>query len=257
MSVATASGSESASEVLSRMDASIASMKECRKEFAALLSKTAKSAATKAKAAEKRAAKKEAEASGEPLAPKERTSAWQAFSAGDEVHGVSSAVEAYPDQYAAWLAEQPNAKQALTKFAKFARTADFGSEDYAALEERYAGFAAERKSTASSGSSKRKGKLSEEEKAANKAARSEETAKRRAAAKEAKDAEKAAAKAAKAAPAAATPQPATPATPGRYFPTSSCNLDEVFTSIPATFKITSPFLMPAFSPAPFSTTSAT
>jgi len=167
------------------MDAAIASMKESRKEFAALLSKTARAAATKERNTLKRKEKKEAKASGVPLAPKERTSAWQAFSAGDEVLGVPSAVEAYPEQYATWLATQPNAKQALTRFAKFARTAEFGRARYAGLEARYKALSAERKSapasvSGSTTSSKRKGKLTEEEKEANKAARHAETLERRA-----------------------------------------------------------------------------
>ena len=182
MSVATtATGSEAASDVLSRMDAAIATMKECRKEFATALSKTVRSAATKARNAQKRKEKKEAIASGVPLPPKERTSAWQAFSAGDEVHGTLSAVEAYPAEYAAWLAEQKDAKQALTRFAKFARTADFGKADYAKLEERFA----DRKSTASSGgasSAKKSRKLTDEQKAANKAARAAKKAADKAAA---------------------------------------------------------------------------
>jgi len=198
------------------MDAAIASMKESRKEFAALLSKTARKEATKERNAQKRKEKKEAVASGAPFAPKERTSAWQAFSAGDEVHGVLSAMTAYKPQYDAWLLTQPNAKRALTGFAKFARTADFGREDYAALEARYKVLAAERKSappsaSASTTSSKRKGKLTDEEKEANKAARHAETLARRAA----KAAEKAAetpAKA-KAAPKAAPKAPVAPSKP--------------------------------------------
>jgi hypothetical protein len=220
MSVATtATGSDAASDVLSRMDAAIASMKECRKEFATALSKSVRKEATKARNALKRKEKKEAEASGVPLPPKERTSAWQAFSAGDEVHGVLPAKDAYKPQYDAWLLTQPNAKQALTGFAKFARTADFGSADYAALEVRYKALAAERKSAPPSASpsvsttpSKRKGKLTEEEKEANKAARHEETLKRRAAKAAEKAAEKAAstpvkAKAPAKAPAAPTKAP--------------------------------------------------
>ena len=212
MSVATtATGSDAASDVLSRMDAAIASMKESRKEFAALLRTSVRKEATKARNALKRKEKKEAAASGVPLPPKERTSAWQAFSAGDEVHGVLPAKEAYKPQYDAWLSTQPNAKQALTGFAKFARTADFGKADYAALEVRYKALAAERKSAPPSASpsvsttpSKRKGKLTEEEKEANKAARHAETLKRRAA----KAAEKAATPAKpKAAPKAAPKAP--------------------------------------------------
>jgi len=194
------------------MDAAIASMKECRKDAAALLRTTARKEATKARNALKRKEKKEAAASGVPLPPKARTSAWQAFSAGDEVHRVLPAKDAYKSQYDTWLSTQPNAKQALTGFAKFARTADFGREDYAALEVRYKALAAERKSAPPSASpsvsttpSKRKGKLTEEEKEANKAARHEETLKRRAAKADEKAAStpgkaKAAPKAPKAAP---------------------------------------------------------
>lgn len=186
-------------------------MKECRKDAAALLRTTARKEATKARNALKRKEKKEAVASGVPLPPKERTSAWQAFSAGDEVHGILPAKDAYKAQYDEWLTKQPNAKQALTGFAKFARAADFGKEDYAALEVRYKALAADRKSappsappSVSTTPSKRKGKLTEEEKEANKAARHEETLKRRAA----KAAEKAATPAKpKAAPKAAPKAP--------------------------------------------------
>jgi len=184
------------------MDAAIASMKECRKEFAALLSKSVRSAATKARNAQKRKEKAEAKASGIPLPPKERTSAWQAFSAGDEVHGIHSAVEAYPEQYATWLAEQKDAKQALTRFAKFARTADFGKGDYAKLEERFANRKSAASSESGASSAKKSRKLSDEQKAANKAARA---------------AKKAAEKAAAAPPPKATPAkakaPAAPAAP--------------------------------------------
>jgi hypothetical protein len=189
-------------------------MKECRKDAAALLRTTARKEATKARNALKRKEKKEAVASGVPLPPKERTSAWQAFSAGDEVHRVLPAKDAYKSQYDTWLSTQPNAKQALTGFAKFARTADFGKADYAALEVRYKALAAERKSAPPSASpsvsttpSKRKGKLTEEEKEANKAARHEETLKRRAAKAAEKAAEKASTPAKAKAPAKAPAAP--------------------------------------------------
>lgn len=201
MSVATtATGSDAASDALSRMDAAIASMKESRKEFAALLRTSVRKEATKARNAQKRKEKKEAIASGVPLPPKERTSAWQAFSAGDEVHGILPAVDAYPDQYAAWLAEQKDAKQALTKFAKFARTADFGKADYAGLEKRYADLKSAASSESGGSSAKKSRKLTDEQKAANAAAR-----------KAKKAAEKAAAAAAAPPPPAKAPAKATPA----------------------------------------------
>jgi len=182
------------------MDAAIASMKESRKEFAALLAKSAKSAATKEKRAVKAAEKKELEAKGEKPAPKAKTSAWQAFSGGDEVHGVEPAYLKYADQYAAYVATLTTRQGATIKFAKVAREEDYAKADYAALEERFAALSAAK--SVSSGGSK-KTKLTEEEKLANREARKAATVKRNEEKKAALKAEKEAAKAAtKAAPVA-------------------------------------------------------
>ena len=175
------------------MDAAIASMKESRKEFAALLAKSAKSAATKEKRAAKAAEKKELEAKGEKPAPKAKTSAWQAFSGGDEVHGVEPAYLKYADQYAAYVATLTTRQGATIKFAKVAREEDYAKADYAALEERFAALSAAK--SVSSGGSK-KTKLTEEEKLANREARKAATVKRNEEKKAALKAEKEAAKAA-------------------------------------------------------------
>ena len=185
--------SDAASDVLSRMDAAIASMKESRKEFATLLAKSAKSAATKEKRAVKAAEKKELEAKGEKPAPKAKTSAWQAFSGGDEVHGVEPAYLKYADQYAAYVATLTTRQGATIKFAKVAREEDYAKADYAALEERFAALSAAK--SVSSGGSK-KTKLTEEEKLANREARKAATVKRNEEKKAALKAEKEAAKAA-------------------------------------------------------------
>ena len=176
-------------------------MRALRKEFAARLAKAERSSQTKQKRAAKRATKKEAEASGVKPEPKAKTSAWQAFSGGDEERGVEPAYLKYAEQYAAYLATLDTARGATIKFAKVARSADYATEDYAALEVTYAALAAERKSTSTSSSKKRK--LTDEEKEANKAARSKATEERRAAKALALKKEKAA---------AATPAKSKPAT---------------------------------------------
>jgi len=188
-------------DLLTRLDADIASMRALRKEFAARLAKAERSSQTKQKRAAKRATKKEAEASGVKPEPKPKTSAWQAFSGGDEERGVEPAYLKYAEQYAAYLATLETARGATIKFAKVARSADYATEDYAALEVTYAELAAERKSTSTSSSKKRK--LTDEEKEANKAARSKATEERRAAKALALKKEKAA---------AATPAKSKPAT---------------------------------------------
>ena len=186
-------------DLLTRLDADIASMRALRKEFAARLAKAERSSQTKQKRAAKRATKKEAEASGVKPEPKAKTSAWQAFSGGDEERGVEPAYLKYAEQYAAYLATLDTARGATIKFAKVARSADYATEDYAALEVTYAALAAERKSTSTSSSKKRK--LTDEEKEANKAARSKATEERRAARALALKKEKAAATPAKSKPA--------------------------------------------------------
>lgn len=186
-------------DLLTRLDADIASMRALRKEFAARLAKAERSSQTKQKRAAKRASKKEAEASGVKPEPKSKTSAWQAFSGGDEERGVEPAYLKYAEQYAAYLATLDTARGATIKFAKVARSADYATEDYAALEVTYAALAAERKSTSTSSSKKRK--LTDEEKEANKAARSKATEERRAAKALALKKEKAAATPAKSKPA--------------------------------------------------------
>ena len=186
-------------DLLTRLDADIASMRALRKEFAARLAKAERSSQTKQKRAAKRATKKEAEASGVKPEPKAKTSAWQAFSGGDEERGVEPAYLKYAEQYAAYLATLDTARGATIKFAKVARSADYATEDYAALEVTYAALAAERKSTSTSSSKKRK--LTDEEKEANKAARSKATEERRAAKALALKKEKAAATPAKSKPA--------------------------------------------------------
>ena len=197
-------------DLLTRLDADIASMRALRKEFAARLAKAERSSQTKQKRAAKRATKKEAEASGVKPEPKAKTSAWQAFSGGDEERGVEPAYLKYAEQYAAYLATLDTARGATIKFAKVARSADYATEDYAALEVTYAALAAERKSTSTSSSKKRK--LTDEEKEANKAARSKATEERRAAKALALKKEKAAATPAKSKPATKLATPTKPAT---------------------------------------------